>query len=148
MSLDSVELVVSFEKYFNIEIDNRDAEKIRSVQELVDYVAGHLNISKHDSRLKTDLFEKIKSSLIQKGIADNSLVLHDKAFAIIKPENKELWVKLSEELALQIPKPNLSNETLAMKMLSYVWQPKYNWKTISFDQFITAICANNRMTLL
>ena len=37
-SLDTVELVMAFEEEFDIEILDEDAEKIRSVQEAIDYV--------------------------------------------------------------------------------------------------------------
>ena len=37
-SLDTVELVMAFEEGFDIEIPDEDAEKIRTVQEAVDYI--------------------------------------------------------------------------------------------------------------
>ena len=40
-SLDTVELVMAFEEAFEIEIPDEDAEKIRTVQDAVDYVSKH-----------------------------------------------------------------------------------------------------------
>ncbi len=37
-SLDTVEMVMAFEEEFSIEIPDEDAEKIRTVQDAVDYV--------------------------------------------------------------------------------------------------------------
>ena len=37
-SLDRVELVMAFEEAFDIEIPDEDAEKIRTVQDAVDYI--------------------------------------------------------------------------------------------------------------
>ena len=37
-SLDTVELVMAFEEGFDIEIPDEDAEKIRTVQDAIDYV--------------------------------------------------------------------------------------------------------------
>jgi acyl carrier protein len=37
-SLDTVELVMSFEETFDIEIPDEDAEKIRTVQDAIEYV--------------------------------------------------------------------------------------------------------------
>lgn len=37
-SLDRVEIVMKLEEHFNIEIDDAEAEKIKSVDELVNYV--------------------------------------------------------------------------------------------------------------
>lgn len=39
-SLDTVEMVMSFEEEFGIEIPDEDAEKIKTVQEVIDYVKG------------------------------------------------------------------------------------------------------------
>ena len=42
-SLDTVELVMAFEEKFGIEIPDEDAEKIRTVQDAVDYIEKHKN---------------------------------------------------------------------------------------------------------
>ena len=41
-SLQVVELVLSFEENFEIDIPDEDTEKIRSVQDAVDYIEKHL----------------------------------------------------------------------------------------------------------
>lgn len=38
-SLDTVEMVMAFEEEFSIEIPDEDAEKIKTVQDAVDYIA-------------------------------------------------------------------------------------------------------------
>jgi acyl carrier protein len=43
-SLDTVELVMAFEEAFDIEIPDEDAEKIRSVQDAVDYISKHAKV--------------------------------------------------------------------------------------------------------
>jgi acyl carrier protein len=40
-SLDTVELVMAFEEAFEIEIPDEDAEKIRTVQDAIDYISKH-----------------------------------------------------------------------------------------------------------
>jgi acyl carrier protein len=40
-SLDIVELVMAFEEAFDVEIPDEDAEKIKTVQDAVDYVHAH-----------------------------------------------------------------------------------------------------------
>ena len=42
-SLDTIELVMAFEEAFGIEIPDEDAEKIKTVQDAVDYVEAHHN---------------------------------------------------------------------------------------------------------
>ena len=41
-SLDTVELVMAFEEEFDIEIPDEDAEKIRTVRDVIDYLNDHL----------------------------------------------------------------------------------------------------------
>jgi acyl carrier protein len=45
-SLDTVELVMAFEEAFEIEIPDEDAEKIRTVQDAVDYIGKHAKAEK------------------------------------------------------------------------------------------------------
>jgi acyl carrier protein len=45
-SLDTVELVMAFEEAFDIEIPDEDAEKIRNVQDAIDYIGKHLQVKK------------------------------------------------------------------------------------------------------
>jgi len=40
-SLDTVELVMAFEEEFDVEIPDEDAEKIRTVQDVIDYLKSH-----------------------------------------------------------------------------------------------------------
>jgi len=42
-SLDTIELVMAFEEAFGIEIPDEDAEKIRTVQQAIEYVESHVN---------------------------------------------------------------------------------------------------------
>jgi len=45
-SLDQVELVMALEEEFDLEISDEDAEKMRSVQEAIDYIEKHAKVSK------------------------------------------------------------------------------------------------------
>jgi acyl carrier protein len=45
-SLDTVELVMAFEEAFDIEIPDEDAEKIRTVQDAVDYISKNAKVGK------------------------------------------------------------------------------------------------------
>ena len=44
-SLDAIELILSFEEKFDIEIPDEDADKIHTVQEAVDYITGRLAVA-------------------------------------------------------------------------------------------------------
>lgn len=45
-SLDQVELVMALEEAFDLEISDEDAEKMRSVQDAIDYIEKHAKVSK------------------------------------------------------------------------------------------------------
>src|SRR5438105_15948584 len=45
-SLDPVELVMAFEEAFDVEIPDEDAEKIRTVQDAIDYIGKHAKAAK------------------------------------------------------------------------------------------------------
>ena len=45
-SLDQVELVMAFEEAFDLEIPDEEAEKIRTVQDAIDYIGKHAKVSK------------------------------------------------------------------------------------------------------
>ncbi len=40
-SLDTVELIMEFEKEFDIEIPDEDAQSIKTVKDAIDYIEGH-----------------------------------------------------------------------------------------------------------
>lgn len=40
-SLDTVEFIMEFEKEFNLEIPDEDAQKIKTVKDAVDYIEAH-----------------------------------------------------------------------------------------------------------
>ena len=41
-SLDTVELVMALEEEFNLEISDEEAEKLTTVQKVIDYIESHL----------------------------------------------------------------------------------------------------------
>jgi acyl carrier protein len=45
-SLDQVELVMALEEAFGVEIPDEDAEKLRTVQDALDYIEKHAKVSK------------------------------------------------------------------------------------------------------
>src|SRR5215831_1034005 len=50
-SLDQVELVMALEEAFDVEIPDEDAEKIRTVQDAIDYIDKHAKVSKYPPSL-------------------------------------------------------------------------------------------------
>ena len=66
MGLDSVELLMEWEKYFDIQIPDPVAQKISTVQNAVDYFSTILDISDDSTILKDKIFEKLQQSISKK----------------------------------------------------------------------------------
>src|SRR5438270_14074370 len=62
-SLDIVELVMAFEEAFDIEIPDEDAEKIRTVNDAVDYIQKHAKVTQQIASLRHLVIETLKTGL-------------------------------------------------------------------------------------
>ena len=59
MGLESVELVMEFEDEFELEIPDADAERMRTVGDVVQYVARRLHVAPHDELAIQDIRRRI-----------------------------------------------------------------------------------------
>jgi hypothetical protein len=152
MGLDSVELVMQIENYFNIQIPDAEAEKICTVQDMVQAVAGHLKISDGSSTLKDEIFHKLDLALLKLSLTAVPLNPQDHISKYIKAEDKEAWKNFENELDLEVPKPDLtgrdSKSFLNRIKTSLRWKPYYDWQSITVEEFVTIICSANYRTLI
>ena len=148
MGLDSVELVMEVERYFNIRIPDQEAEKIATIQDMTNIVASHLSINSDDVELRHSIIDKIQDTLTLLNLTDRKLELSDSIFTIITPLEKEKWKLFENHLGLSIPKPYVKeNKPTGFwnKIKQEVsWHPGYEWNQITFAHFADAICSNNR----
>ena len=152
MGLDSVELVMEIENYFGIEIPDAEAEKIYTVQKMVDTVAGHLNVSTNNYKLRDTIFQRVISSIPLPSTSTNHIRLTDNIAAYLSPADKAGWALFKNNLGLDVPKPDIKDKNsnrFSDKLKRFVhWNPGYAGNTITFEEFVTAICASNYETLL
>jgi acyl carrier protein len=152
MGLDSVELIIEVEKYFKIQIPDPEAEKIYIVKDMVDTVAKHLNIHSNETPLLDTMFSNVSSAIQTTTKTKNKIQLTDKISNYLSINNKEKWDELEKFIKLKVPRPDNYNPystKLSDKFKRLIsWTPDYDWRTISFEQFVNAICANNYLTLL
>jgi len=136
MGLDSVELLVTFEKYFGITIPDAAAETIFTVQDMTDVIAKHLDITDNSEDLKNRIFQHIKNStLVRPGIQ-----LTDNISGYLSPQDHTTWSALEHHLQLEIPRPNTKTGLFAPRR-------DYEWASITAGQFTSVICAHNFRTL-
>lgn len=103
MGLDSVMLIEEIERFFCISIPDRMAEKIRTVNELVDYVTQELSLSDGASSVYVSVYEKVRKFISQnsscKGEVSESTFVKD----ALQPLTVTVLQKLEGYLDLKIP---------------------------------------------
>lgn len=144
MGLDSIELLVSFEEYFSIEIPNLEAEKISTVQNMVDSVAAHKAIVEESQELKKSVEAIFRQNL--------NLSENDTLFNLYHPSDKNFWTDLEKKTDLKISLPDwkhdATNTGISRIFMWMKWKPDYDWKEINFNRFCEVVCFNNYEKLI
>ena len=152
MGLDSVELIMKVEKYFEIRIPDVEAEKIYTIQHMVEAIARQLNIESEDMQLRDKIFSNVSSCLRIITKTDKKLLLTDKIANYLSAGDKEKWNEFENLLKLEIPRPDSYNpyiNKLSDKLRKLIsWTPNYNWQEVSLEHFVDAVCAANYQILL
>lgn len=121
MGLDTVELIMAFEKYFAIEIPDREAEKLDTLGAVTDYMCQRFSITSDSTELRDRIFNKLKAALNNPGIESTHLVsLHIR---------EGQWTRLKNELQLEVPDPVFK-------------------EAITMEDLVTAICIENYLSLI
>ena len=105
MGLDSVELLVESENFFQISIPDREAEDVLTVQDFGSCASKYVKFSSDEFDLKETIFNKIKLHLVQNfEILEDFINLSGNIEEVIAIENrKEIWESLQSHLGLEIP---------------------------------------------
>jgi len=152
MGLDSIELLMEIENYFGIRIPDTEAEKLYTIQTMVDSVAAHLDIKDESMKLRDQIFQKLVLSIQELGWTTQSIQLSDLVSSYIPQESKDVWKSLKKSLNLSVPEFELmrkGSNKISDKLKKLInWTPSYEWEYITFEQFVAAICANNYNELL
>jgi acyl carrier protein len=152
MGLDSVELLMEVENYFGIRIPDAEAEKIYTIQIMVDSVAAHLNITNEGMELRDQMFQKLVLCIQDLGWTTQKIQLNDLVSDFIPEDNKNVWKDLKNLLKLSIPEIEIirsGSNKISDKLKRLInWTPSYEWNQINFEQFVSAVCANNYHELI
>ncbi|MBL7703913.1 MAG: hypothetical protein JNM21_00070 [Taibaiella sp.] len=109
MGLDSVALIVEFEKYFKLNIPDREAERMYRVSDVVRYLNAIYNTTASDPE---PVF-----SLLQNKFADYlNLGPEDPVFEKYKIESKAFWQQVAVATGLKIALPK-GSATKGLNML-------------------------------
>lgn len=150
MGLDSVDLLMAFEKFFGIRIPDATAEKLYTIQDTVDCVAYHLQVNANSKQLQQDVFVKLSACIRSLTSPAHAFGLADKIDDYFVPDNTT-WHLLEACIGLQIPRLDTPTpqHKLSPKLNKLInWAPQYSWQQVSFEQLVDVICASNFTTLV
>jgi hypothetical protein len=105
MGLDLVELVLSVEKSFQIDIPDEDAPHLETPRQLVDYVAGRLQAETAGVCLSQRAFYRVRRALLAMDPPTESRWRPESRLLPAFPNRgrEARWLELEERLALSIP---------------------------------------------
>lgn len=151
MGLDSVELLMEWEKYFDIQIPDLVAEKICTVQNAVDTISTILNLTDEKTDLKDNVFGRMQNA-VSKTVATNPTINQlDLVYKVFPDNDKLTWISISKELGLEIPIPpsKPDDNSLKTKVLTILnWTPKFNYAELTFSDLTDIVCGNNCQSLI
>ncbi|MEO6638218.1 MAG: hypothetical protein ABIN25_08065 [Ginsengibacter sp.] len=103
MGLDSVKLLMEVEKHFGICIPDQEAEKARSVGNLVDCVANILGIKFYDFSLRDRTFSLLKAGLLGLKNELKDCSINSKVTDSLDIQDKFLINELENKINLKLP---------------------------------------------
>ncbi len=151
MSLDSTELLMSLEDYLHISIPDLEAEKIVTIQDMVDTAAAYKGIAQRTSVLQAQLAEQVIAALTELQLTSEPLAPDDRVFAALNPFQGPNWLQFCEILNFEVPKPEIKDPPKAglfKALRGIIWRVSYDWQAITLDQFLTVIAAANYAKLI
>ena len=140
MGLDSIELVWEWEKYFKIKISDREASKMSTVQEAVEYISTQVEYSTHPIDTKRKLLDEFKNSIVELGI-NLSMAPSEIIFQQISAKDYNIWKRISVVTKLEMPDP-LTTGAFG-KFFDRILPQKDFIEPTTIDRFIDLIAAVN-----
>ena len=132
MGLDTVELIVTIEKYFDLHFKDDDFKNISEVGEISDLVADYLSITNNDKTEFNEVFSLLKSHW------NSDLELYELVNTYLALENRADFEK---NLGMQIPQHSSERLTLLKKIFDYYL---FQWHQLTIEHFINAIIITNK----
>ncbi|WP_333474150.1 phosphopantetheine-binding protein [Zunongwangia sp. HRR-M8] len=104
MGLDSVELLMSVEDKFGIQIEDSETEKIYTVQNFVDSVYDKIITDPNEKCLTQIVFYKIRKAFQNLKLTDKEIKPERKISELLtQTKLKEKWYLLKTEIELELP---------------------------------------------
>jgi acyl carrier protein len=149
MGLDSVDLLVRFEREFKKEAPDKVAEEMYTVGDVANWFYHNLTIQMPEKNLKEEIFDLVKNTFRKLKLSED-LTFTQQLHEVIPKENVEsIWKKLEENLQLKMPKINgMIDEIKILGVSLYKPKPKTSILECDFERFIECIGAMNYQKLV
>lgn len=148
MGLDSVELIMEVETFFNIKIEDKDAEKIYTVGDMTEHVSLLLNITSTDKNLFDNTFESVSNFL---GVTNLDNFINDEITKYINFSDDTMLTEFKEKVGLIIPfnKRKTTPDNLFAKIKTSIHNYfAHDWTNTKVIDFIEIILAENIKDIL
>ncbi|MEY3444444.1 MAG: hypothetical protein RLZZ519_2725 [Bacteroidota bacterium] len=142
---------MSLEDYLHISIPDLEAEKIVTIQDMVDTAAAYKGIAEKSSVLQEQLAERVNAALLDLNLITTPMALEERVFLVLNPFQGPDWQRFCEILKLEVPKPEIKDPPKAglfKALRGIIWRLSYDWQSITLDHFLTVIAAANHSTLI
>lgn len=149
MGLDTVELLMDFEKYFEINIPDQEAEQMTTLQQATDTIARHRQIISNEMTLQTDMLSQVTDCINQIQDLPNGIKLTDLISTYLS-STKDGWNRFTALMTLNIPAPYFTQPTdgLLSKLKNHIIAPQYDWNTLTIEDFVYSVGAANYTALV
>ncbi|WP_307734882.1 hypothetical protein [Chitinophaga nivalis] len=151
MGLDTVELIIAIENYFQIAIPDAEAEKIYTLRDMARVVARHLQITTEHTGLQEQLLQQVAGGIRSSVLTDREIALTDLVSTYLSPGATASWSIFTQQLLLQVPVPEIApagNRFSDRLKRAFRSSPTYDWATITIEQFIAVMAACNSRVLI
>lgn len=146
MGLDSLELLIEWEFFFEITIPDIEAERIGTIQNATDYISTQIKFHDRGVDIKSDILKRLTTALFDLNVTKLSLSVDQNIFDIVPITDQKLWKEISEKINFELPLPFLTG-TFG-KFIEKIFPSKINFEGTSIDRFVDLICAVNYKKLL
>lgn len=138
MGLDSVELILAFEKYFKTEIPDREAEQMYRIETVIDYLATVIDVKPDTAGISALLHRRFSSFLD----------MEPEAFIFEKYDHldKDFWQQIEHRTRLKIALPQTgAKRPEDGNIFQKIFQtsPGYIAAEISYKRFLEVIAYIN-----
>lgn len=103
MGLDSVMFIEEVEQFFGISVPNEVAEKVGTVNELVDYIALTLVLEDTRSTVYSAVYNKVKVFILGHSLYNGAVTETQYLAEVLQPFNDSLFQTLKQYLTLELP---------------------------------------------